>query len=160
MYTLGSSPIKVTRVKSALVNYPDPQKALKLINDLEHRFKLNYSGPRLPVNNEPYQIKGDLAIIAREKIMKEIELNRITGPFASSPFPTFRISPISLRPKKSSSEYRLIHNFSYPPPQNHSINDYIDQSYCSVNYSCIDDAISMIPGPYSRNVTSNQHLDS
>lgn len=142
LYSLGSSPINISQVKKALVDFPDPEIANKLINGLEFGFKLNYSGPRLPMDYQGHQIVGELANIAREKIQKEIELNRIAGPFPSPPFPTFRVSPISLRPKKSSSDYRLIHNLSYPP--NNSVNDYIDRIHCKVKYSSIDDAVRMI----------------
>ena len=87
-------------------------------------------------------IVGHMAEIAEEKISKEIKLGRIAGPFLNPPFPTFRVSPISVIPKKSSSEFRLIHNLSYPHHQ--SVNDFIDKEDCSVNYSSIDDAVRMI----------------
>ncbi len=86
LYALGSSPINVLAVKMSLVDYPDQEKAIKLINGLENGFKLNYSGPRVPSDIETYQIRGDLANVARDKIKKEIELNRIAGPFPSPPF--------------------------------------------------------------------------
>jgi hypothetical protein len=62
--------------------------------------------------------------------------------YLGPPFPTFRVSPISVIPKKSSTEFRLIHNLSFPP--NNSVNDFIDREHCSVKYSSIDDAVKMI----------------
>lgn len=143
MYTLGSSPIKTTEVEKALVDYPEQSIAKSLLDGLKFGFKLNYSGPRLPLDLPTQsEIVGEKAVIASNKIQKEISLGRVAGPFTSPPFPTFRISPISVLPKKSSPEFRLIHNLSFPT--NHSINDFIDKEYCSVKYSSIDDAVKMI----------------
>jgi hypothetical protein len=58
------------------------------------------------------------------------------------PFKTFRISPIGLVPKKEPGEYRLIHHLSYPPGD--SVNDNIDPSLCSVQYTKFDNAVKMI----------------
>ena len=74
--------------------------------------------------------------------MKEIQFGRIAGPFSNPPFPTFRVSPISVIPKKSSSEFRLIHNLSFP--SENSVNDFINKELCTVKYSSIDDAVRMI----------------
>ena len=79
--------------------------------------------------------------IVREKLNKEISLGRIAGPFDHPPLPTLRISPIFLAPKKN-GDFRLIHNLSYP--NENSVNDFIDQTYCSVKYASIDDAVMLI----------------
>lgn len=113
-----------------------------MLHGLEHGFKLKYSGPRLPNDIPSQSITGEKVEIARAKIEKEIGLGRIAGPFQSPPFPTFRVSPIAVIPKKASSEFRLIHNLSFP--ENESVNDYIDKDFCSVKYASIDDAIEMI----------------
>lgn len=142
LYTLGRSPIVVDKVKIALADYPDKEAAFKLLHGLEYGFKLNYSGPRIPFIMHTRDILGEKAIIAEQKILKEISLGRIAGPFVAPPFPTLRTSPISVIPKKSGSEFRLIHNLSFPHDQ--SVNDFIDREYCSVKYSSIDDAVKMI----------------
>jgi hypothetical protein len=61
---------------------------------------------------------------------KEIKLGRIAGPFHFPPFLTLRISPISVILKRSSSEYRLIHNLSFP--EHGSFNDFIDKELCFI----------------------------
>jgi hypothetical protein len=88
------------------------------------------------------EIVGEKAVVAKDKTYKEIKLGRIAGPFHFPPFPTLRISPISVILKRSSSEYRLIHNLSFP--EHGSFNDFIDKELCIVKYSTIDDAIKMI----------------
>ena len=77
----------------------------------------------------------------REKLSKEICLGRIAGPFTKIPFPSLQVSPIGLVPKKD-GDYRMIHHLSYP--ENQSINDFIDDRYCSVSYSNIDQAADMV----------------
>jgi hypothetical protein len=142
LYTLGSSPINVDEVKKALSDYPDQNIANSITYGLEFGFKLNYSVPRLPFDMHSRDIFGERYEIANRKILKEINLGRIAGPFPEHPFPTFRVSPISVIPKKSSSEFQLIHNLSFPPTN--SVNDFIDREHSSVKYSSIDDAVKMI----------------
>ena len=81
--------------------------------------------------------------IAKELIQKELNAGRYAGPFSSSPFPIFQVSPIKLQPKKEVGKYRLIHNVSYPYDQ-HSINGSISRDNSSVSYASIQDAISII----------------
>jgi hypothetical protein len=54
--------------------------------------KLNYSGPRLPFDMHSRDIFGVRYEIANRKILKEINLGRIAGPFPEHPFPPFRVS--------------------------------------------------------------------
>ena len=125
---MGSSPINVDEVKKALSDYPDQNIDHSITHGLEFEFKLNYSGPRLPFDMHSRDIFWELYDIANRKIFKEINLGRIVDPFPEPPFPTFPVSPISVIPKKSSTEFRLIHNLSFPP--SNSVNDFIDQERC------------------------------
>ena len=52
-----------------------------------------------------------------------------------------RLNPIGLVPKRDGS-FRLIQHLSFP--QGDSVNDFIDQRLCSVNYSSFDHAVDMI----------------
>ena len=96
----------------------------------------------MPTFMHSRDIFGERYEIANSKILKEINLGRIAGSFPEPPFPTVRVSPIFVIPKTSSTEFRLIHNLSFPP--NNSVNDFIDREHCSVKYSSIDDAVKMI----------------
>jgi hypothetical protein len=71
-------------------------------------------------------------------------MGRIAGPFSVPLFPTLRVSPIGLVPKKN-GDFRMIHNLSYPCKN--SVNDFIDHEFCSVRYSSIDDAVKIIQRP-------------
>ena len=63
------------------------------------------------------------------------------GPFDTIPFPTLRVSPVGLVPPKD-GDFRLIHNLSYPDCD--SVNYFINPDICHLNYSSIDEAVSMI----------------
>ena len=141
LYSLGYSPICVNEVEESLKFYSYKVIANELIHGLRFGFKLQYSGSRLPVNANNSKSVTIHADLVREKINKEITLGRMAGPFDHPPLPTLRISPIFLAEKKD-GDYRLIHNLSYP--LHNSVNDFIDEKYCSVQYSGIDDAVRLV----------------
>lgn len=60
-----------------------------------------------------------------------------------------KISPIGVVPKKAQGHNRLIHHLSYP--KGNSVNDFIDQSFSSVQYTTFDEAVecSIRMGPGS-----------
>lgn len=68
-------------------------------------------------------------------------MGRIAGPFSVPHFPTLRVSPKGLVPKKN-GDFSMIHHLSYPC--NNYINDFIDHEFCSERYSSIDDAVKII----------------
>ena len=76
------------------------------------------------------------------KLQKELEAGRLAGPFCSPPFEIFHISPLSLVPKKTPGEFRLIHHLSFP--RGASLNDGIPTAHTSVSYANIEDAIRFI----------------
>lgn len=80
--------------------------------------------------------------VVRKKIDSEILEGRISGPFSSPPFVNFRLSPLSVVPKKEPNSYRLIHNLSHP--KKFSLNDFTDKSQASVHYASFDDALSLL----------------
>ena len=141
LYMLGHSPICVNEVEKSLENYPYKVIACELITGLKFGFPLNYSGPRSPITSKNLKSVADMPELTKQKISKEIAMGRIAGPFSAPPFPTLRVSPIGLVPKKN-GDFLMIHNLSYPC--NNSVNDFIDHEFCSVRYSSIDDAVKII----------------
>ena len=142
LYSLGESPIQAHVVENSLINYPDMKAKQEIIEGLKFGFKLHYEGPRVPVS-----CKNSKSVIhdygnVKKKLDKEISQGRIAGPFLSPPFPTLRCSPLALIPKKVPGEFRLVLNLSYPP--NNSVNDFIDEQFCTVRYSSIDEAVRMV----------------
>lgn len=51
--------------------------------------------------------------IVTAKLLAEVALGRIAGPFCSSPVEDLRLSPLGLVPKKEPGKFSLIHHFSY-----------------------------------------------
>ncbi|CAG2247519.1 unnamed protein product [Mytilus edulis] len=113
IHRLSKSPIKVEVLLKLVTNYPNQVDKQILSDGFLYGFKVGYEGPRLPTNCHnlisAYQNKKELEI----KLLKELESDRIAGPFSCRPFKNLRLSPIGLVPKKPSG-WRLIHHLSYP----------------------------------------------
>ena len=147
LISLAPTPINIYELEKELVYY-DPEEADFLKTGFRQGFSLHYEGPRQATESKNLKSALKYPEIVREKINKEVELHRVAGPFKHRPLPTLRISPIGLVPKKSNdpmstkTDYRLIHHLSYP--EGESLNDYIDPSKCSVQYTPFDSAVHMV----------------
>ena len=73
--------------------------------------------------------------------MNEVNAGRIGGPFCYHPISNLRVSPIRLVPKKTGGIRLTTHLSS---TINGSVNDFIDTSYTSVQYSSFDRTVVMI----------------
>ena len=140
-YSLGNTPIKVSVLENYLEFYPLNNVAHEIISGFKYGFSLKYFGSREPRESSNLKSALQLPKIFKEKLMKEVKLGRIAGPFRYPPFPTLQVSPMGLVPKKD-GDFRLIQHLSYP--ENNSINDFIDKDHCSVQYSSVDEAACLI----------------
>ena len=85
-----------------------------LIEGFTSRFDLGYRGPKKRKNeskNIPFTIGNKFVLW--EKIIKEVKLGRVAGPFAKPPFDNFVQSPVGLVPKDNGNKTRLIFHLSY-----------------------------------------------
>lgn len=139
--TLGYSPIKVHVLHKCLSVYPNTEITTFLTNGFTYGFKLNYEGPRIGIEYDNLKSVYKHEKDAIEIAMKEVRLGRVAGPYLQKPIENLLVSPIGLIPKKDGT-WRLIHHLSFPP--GHSVNDYIDNMYCSVKYTSFDSALEMI----------------
>lgn len=96
--------------------------------------------PSTSYTNHP-SVTQNPAVIAA-KLSYELSLGRIAGPFSSPPFPNFITSPLGLVPKRNSSDFRIIHDLSFP--LNNSVNSHIDQGLKSVSYETLDVCIEIL----------------
>ena len=132
------TPVRADRLEVLLNGYP---KALKeyLIRGFKEGFHINFVGERRVF--EPPNLRSALEQpdIVRDKLDKETKAQRIAGPFIAPPFPDLFCSPLGIVPKKTPSEFRLIHHLSFPSGA--AINDFIPGEFASVNYASISDAI-------------------
>ena len=82
-------------------------------------------------------------------LAKEVSQGFMIGPFASPPFPVYRVSPIGVATRKYSGKQRLVIDLSAPrrgPVP--SINGLIPSPDYSLAYTTIDHAISLICGAW------------
>ncbi|XP_072171827.1 uncharacterized protein [Diadema setosum] len=137
------TPIKLGHMIPFLKSY-DKEEAQFLCDGFEKGFHLGYMGPRVTVKSRNLQSAKDREDVLVDKIMQEVDMGRIAGPFESPSFENFRCSPVGLVPKKTPGEFRLIQHLS--APRNNSVKGQIDPQDCSVTYATFDDAISLVQG--------------
>ena len=121
-HKLAKSPIRFYKVEESLINYPRKYEAIELIEGLKHGFPLKYSGTRLPFNTKNLRSVYERPDLVKTNIKKEVSLFRVAGPFTFRPFPTLRVSPIGIVPKKD-GDFRIIHHLSHPT--HNFVNDFI-----------------------------------
>lgn len=124
-----------------MVGYPDQEVAAELYHGFLEGFRLQYTGPRKHFLSNNLLSAEQLKDETLAKLTKEVQLGRVLGPFSTLPISTLRVSPIGLVPKSDGS-WRLISNLSHPP--GNSVNDFINEEFCKVNYSSLDNILDMI----------------
>ena len=117
-----------------------------LVDGFKNGFDIQYKGPtnwqsraknlKLTIGNKT---------ILWNKLMKEVKLCRMTGPFKDVPFENFIQSPIGLVPKAGSNDQtRLIFHLSYnfsDEDEGGSLNLHTLKELCSVKYCNLDHAV-------------------
>ena len=112
--TLSKSPIDLHTLEHCLYDYPHQKVASALLQGFRYGFHLEYSGNRQGRLARNHKSARDKPAIVWQKLLKEISLGRIAGPFKHPPFEQLIVSPTGLVPKKTPAEYRLIFYLSYP----------------------------------------------
>ena len=110
-------------------------------------FDIGYQGPKVrtsTANNLPFTVGNEIELW--NKLMKEVKLNRVAGPFDSPPFINYIQSLIGLVPKVGTDKTRLIFHLSYQFKQEPkcSLNTHTPKHLCSVKYNDVDHAIKTI----------------
>ena len=118
-------------------------KTSELIHGFTHGFDLGYRGPRkrqCKSNNMPLRVGSQVELW--NKLIKEVKLGRVAGPFPDIPFKYYIQSPIGLVPKDGGLKTRLIFHLSYDfGSERNSVNYMTPNDICSVKYRDIDHAI-------------------
>ena len=114
-----------------------------LCDGFTNGFDIGYEGLKdhqSEANNLPFTIGNH--IILWNKLMKEVKLNRVAGPFTSVPFENYIQSLIGLVPKDGGQQTRLIFHLSYNfEDGNKSVNHHTPEDRCTVKYWDLDHAI-------------------
>ena len=106
-------------------------------------FRLHYSGLRIPIVSRNLKSAESNLQLLKEKLLSEVNQGWMIGPFSDPPIPSLRVSPVGMIPK-SDGGLRLITHLSFP--LNISVNDFIDEDFCTVKYTSFDNVIQMIAG--------------
>lgn len=94
-------------------------------------FWISYEGQWVHVMLRNLHSTKGMEGVVRQKLQKELEGSRISGPHTSLPIPNLHVSPLRIVPPKVPVEFRLIHHLSYPKgwgggAVNHAIDPTID----------------------------------
>lgn len=144
MWRRGNTPINIQVLTRMLQNYPDREISDYLIEGFSEGFRVQYSGPRLPLSCDNVLSADQYPEVLWETLHAEIELDRIAGPYKSRPMSNLRTSPIGLV-LKDGGGWRLIPHLSFP--EGNSVNDGIRPESSTVQYTSFDNVIAMISGP-------------
>ena len=126
-------------------NY-DPEERKFLVNGFRRGFDLEYIGPwdrKDSANNIPFQVGVGNKFEMWQKIMKEVEVKRYTGPYDQIPFQNYIQSPIGLVPK-AGNKTRLIYHLSFDfgkEDAQKSVNFHTPQDLCTVKYPDIEHVV-------------------
>ena len=106
------SGLNITVWRCLLADFPD----VTLVDYLEFAWLLDYTSGQIPVSTLSNHTKdpSDIAHIGKF-IRKELDFKAMLGPFSAWPFvPWVQCSPMMTRPKKNSSDKRIIIDLSFP----------------------------------------------
>ena len=122
----------------------DPTEIQFLKEGFTNGFDIGYNGPKhreSRANNLPFHI-GNPTILWN-KLMKEVKLKWVAGPFLTVPYQNYIQSPIGLVPKDSGHQTRLIFHLSYNfDDGNGSVNHHKLRHKCTVTYKDLDHAVA------------------
>ena len=127
-----------------LLNYSSYSNDKKdfLLEGFREGFDIGYQGPTLRQDrsqNIPFSVGNHQDLW--DKLMKEVALKRVAGPFAEIPFRNFMQSPIGLVPK-AGNKTRLIFHLSFNFASGlGSLNSNVPKKKCSVKYQDLDRAV-------------------
>ena len=125
-----------------LKQYGYDQTEIDFLNQsFSQGFDIGYQGPKVrtsTANNLPFTVGNEIQLW--NKLMKEVNLNRIAGPFIDPPFVNYIQSPIGLVPKVGTDKTRLIFHLSYQFKQEPkgSLNAHTPKHLCTVKYNDVD----------------------
>ena len=109
-------------------------------------FDIGYEGPQTQqskADNIPITVGSETQLW--NKLMKEVKLNRVAGPFSEIPFENYIQSPIGLVPKAGSDQTWLIFHLSYDCKKDglKSVNFFMPKEKCTIKYKDLDHAVGM-----------------
>ena len=139
------TPVKANLFAQKLTDSGYPEEDIQfLYSGFKNSLDLCYEGPaerRSESQNIPFTVGNQ--VILWNKLMKEVELKRVAGPYKKPSFEHFIQSPIGLVPKAGGDGTRLIFHLSFDFKHDglKSVNYYTPKERCSVKYRDLDFAV-------------------
>ena len=140
------TPVNADQFEKLLIEIGYPTEKTQFIaQGFKKGFSLNFSEPLTETREAPnLKLRVGSKTELWNKLMKEVELKWVAGPFEKAPFKVYRQSPIGLVPKDGGKKTRLIFHLSYPRNGKYvSVNGGIPKDKCSVSYPDFDEAIKL-----------------
>ena len=88
LWALGKSPIKIDRLAQYLHIYPNKGIAELLLEGFTEGFRLNHTGPRVPVFSKNMKSAEENLEFLNAKLKEEVQHGRMIGPFNAPPLGT------------------------------------------------------------------------
>ena len=134
------SPLNVRAWEKALSSHPDKSFVDYVTNGLRHGFRIGYNyerGQSLKSSKRNMLSAKQHPEVIQAYLEHEMKEGRVLGPFPLQ-YPTIHTSPFGVIPKRhQANKWRLILDLSHP--EGSSVNDGIDPSLCSLQYTSVDD---------------------
>ena len=136
--------VKVDKFVQLLQEANYPQDEINFIREgFTYGFDIGYHGPQSRQSNSsniPLKIGNKTELW--NKLMKEVKLKRVAGPFNKIPFENYIQSPIGLVPKAGGKTRLIFHlSFDFDDKDEGSLNYFTPKDLCSVSYWDIDYAV-------------------
>ena len=142
---LITTPLSSSAWEYLLAEHPHQELVRFFISGISNGFRIGFKHTnsilkQAQKNTESANAHKDVVSIY---LQEELTKGRVAGPFAHSLISYGQISRFGVIPKHHKPDsWRLIIDLSHP--HNHSINDGIPSSLCSIKYISIDNAINQI----------------
>ena len=140
------TPIKVDVLERLLHESKYIEEETKfLVDGFRNGFDFCYRGP-LKRKNTSHNLSFHVGnrTILWEKLIKEVKLGHVAGPFDAIPFDNYIQSPIGLVPKDKGLHTRLIFHLSYDfEDGSKSVNFHTPAELCTVTYRDLDMAVKL-----------------
>ena len=98
------TPVHVEVLKKVL-NVYDEEKVVYLVEGFQYGFKLGHTGVRKGFESKNLISAIQNPSVLQKQIAKELESERLAGPFKEKPFKSFCCSPICLVPKNKKESF-------------------------------------------------------
>ena len=139
------TPLLYAEWRSLLAEHPYPELVQFFTLGISNGFRIGFSSPQSNVKQARKNMESAYTHkeVVDNYLQTEITAARVAGTFAHSLAQNGQISRFGVIPKHHKPDsWRLIIDLSHP--HNHSVNDGIPPSLCSIKYISIDDAINQI----------------